>query len=195
MHFKFYIYLLVASTLLSCSGGKKVSNKPSSTNYVTNLQPNYSVSIMANNLSESFTKNDEVIFLMYREDPSPATPYPILLKTILFSTENNKIKYNCNIENIVGNQRIILVLIELDSKKNLAQIEPIVRINYKTLINAFNNPKSNEIETFLGDDDLLSIKAIGFKDLMKLDGVINVKGTKLMDAYDYSIKIQKILNN
>ena len=68
-------------------------------------------------------------------------------------------------------------------------------INYKTLINAFNNPKSNKIETFLGDDDLLSIKAIGFKDLMKLDGVINVKGTKLMDAYDYSIKIQKILNN
>ena len=195
MHFKFYIYLLVASTLLSCSGGKKVSNKPSSTNYVTNLQPNYSVSIMANNLSESFTKNDEVLFLMYREDPSPATPYPILLKTILFSTENNKIKYNCNIENIVGNQRLIMVLIELDSKKNLAQIEPIVRINYKTLINAFNNPKSNEIETFLGDDDLLSIKAIGFKDLMKLDGVINVKGTKLMDAYDYSIKVEKLLNN
>ena len=185
-------YFILVIFIIGCKGSKSISSKPNSTNYVTNLQPNYSATLTANNLSETFTKNDEVLFLMYREDPSPATPYPILLKNIIFTPENKVIKYNCNIENIVGNQRLIFVLIEIDSKKNLAQIEPIIRINYKAIINAFNNPKSNDLETYLGDDDLLSIKAIGFKDLMKLNGTLNFKGTHLMDAYDYSLSIQKL---
>lgn len=185
-------YFILVIFIIGCKGSKSISSKPNSTNYVTNLQPNYSATLTANNLSETFTKNDEVLFLMYREDPSPATPYPILLKKIIFTPENKVIKYNCNIENIVGNQRLIFVLIEIDSKKNLAQIEPIIRINYKAIINAFNNPKSNDLETYLGDDDLLSIKAIGFKDLMKLNGTLNFKGTHLMDAYDYSLSIQKL---
>lgn len=176
----------------SCKSGKSIGKTNNDTKYVTNLQPNYSVTLTGNNLSETFSKNDEVLFFLYKENENNEPPTPILLKTIIFTKENNKIKYNCNFENIESNDKLIFVLVELDTKKTLSQVEPVVRINYKLFLAAQNDPKSTVAEKFLGDDDLLGIKRISFKDLLKLKGNINFEGSHLMDAYSYNVQVQKL---
>ncbi|UII28288.1 hypothetical protein LVD15_07635 [Fulvivirga maritima] len=86
---------------------------------------------------------------------------------------------------------MLLFFIEQDSETPIPQIDAILRIHHTDLIDAFNRHSYTDIETYLGDEDLLSYKLI--KDVNFSKPIqFSFSGRYKMDKYEYSIHIQKL---
>ena len=77
-------------------------------------------------------------------------------------------------------------MIEIDTDKNLEQIEPIVRINLDKIQNLFLENDIIELKKYFGDDDVLGVKKLPFNMFKSF----SFKGINLFDSYEYKVEIK-----
>ena len=86
----------------------------------------------------------------------------------------------------------VLVLVEVDSERNLEEIEPIVRVYLKDLWATYQTKQHNDLNKYLGDEDLLGIQRIS---VLSLDNQsvkkLVFKGVHLFDTYQYTVILQR----
>ena len=153
--------------------------------------PSNFITITSKNLTEDVsivsTKNDEIIFLIYSK---PDKEYPELVASAYFVMDkiNTPRKFKIN-KKIDLKEDLVLVLLEIDTKQSIKQIEPIVRLNLNSILNNFIRGDLKKIKELLGDDDILTIQKSNFKTF--IDKGVIVKGVHLFDAYEYILKMER----
>lgn len=146
---------------------------------------------LTEDVSQFSTKNDELMLFVYID--SMNNQYPKLIYQDYFvidSLHKTKI-FALNDSNMYGSM-LTFVLIEIDSRKNLKQIEPVVRLNLVDLTDTTQNIDIKSINELFGDDDLLGIKRIPLSELSKKDFILDFKGIHLFDSYNYRIEIKSM---
>lgn len=98
-------------------------------------------------------------------------------------------------DSLIWNSIFTFVLIEVDTRKNLKQIEPIVRLNLHEIQNAKQNGDFGVVLDLLGDDDLVGIKRVSCSEIDRRPVRINFKGIHIFDSYNYQIEIESTAYN
>ncbi|WP_462253617.1 hypothetical protein [Ekhidna sp.] len=144
------------------------------------------VIVSSSDLSEDFSvvssKSDELMLFVYDYTNSKELNEPAMVKKFNFSKGNMEIEFDWNVQNEVNNY--ILFLIELDSDNNELQIDPILRIHYTNLIEAYEKRNYLGIEKYLGDDDLLGYAKFS------IPSTQTIKGVYKLDKFHYTITFQ-----
>lgn len=190
MRYSIYILLVFSVTLFACA--KKdisTSTTPSKAKTET-ITPSQYIKITAKDLSEDATllssKNDELILLMYSKLDRD---YPELIVSEYFIMDKIDTPKKFKINSKIGlKEDFILVLLEMDTKQTLQQIEPIVRLNLNLLLTDYNQKKRVKTQELLGDDDLLTIQKSNFKNFV--DNGMRAQGIHMLDAYDYILEVE-----
>ena len=147
------------------------------------------LTVEAHNLSEDMTRissmNDEILLLIYNKDTSQLNT-PVLSQRVDLDTANRKVVISESI--ISQSDHYILFVLEQDSDSGVERIDPIIRIYYQEIIQAYEDKNYLEIEKYLGDDDLLGYVEFHSEPLKELKSQIT--GIYKMDRYDYSIGIK-----
>ena len=134
---RFFIPILLISILSACypklylnKDKKPKDKKPSS---------KQEISINSKNLSEDVnimsTQNDELIFLVYSK-LNREFPENILQEEFVMDSINTPKTFKLK-QKLKPEEEIVLVLLEMDTEQTLKQIEPVIRLNYKTILEAF----------------------------------------------------------
>lgn len=183
-----YFYLLLF--FLSCKGGKEI--KQTNNQQQVQKKATHQVKIVSNNLSEEITSNDELDVYLYKLPADGSVPQPLLLHSMVFTKSGQTLAYNIDMSAVGKNDELLLVVIEMDSKREFQQMEPVVRLNWKDILQYHNQPKSDVLLKFLGDEDLLIIKKFTLKDIEKDKNKVAIEGVHLFDKYDYSLFILEL---
>lgn len=140
-----------------------------------------SLKISALNLSEDMsklsTKNDEIFVFLYDHTDTNKLNSPIVSEKMIFDKMNltHSVSFS-------QKDNLILFFIEEDSFRNTEQIEPVVRVYFKEIM----NDKSYEnIRKYLGEDDLLGVQFINSK-----TSTFTISGMSSLDKYKYSFVIK-----
>lgn len=150
------------------------------------------VTVSSSNLSEDLTiassKSDELILLIYEfSDESEELNKPTLVRN--FNLREGKMETSFDWKTANGiSQNYLLFLIEVDSDKSDLQIDPILRIHHRRIIERFENRDYLGIEKYLGDEDLLGYRKFSVPSTHQLRGVYK------LDKFDYSITFSKDIN-
>ena len=153
------------------------------------------ISISASDLSEDMskilsTKNDELLILIYEYQDSTTLSAPLFQKAFTVrTTEKSHAFFFDKAESIEG-KNLLFLMIEQDFERPIEQIDPVVRVQYKALLNAFKNRDYQKIKRFLGNEDLLGFKLTkafqsGEPTHFKIEGVHK------LDFYDYTVEIRR----
>ncbi len=189
-------YTFVVLILLSaCS--KKVyeigDTSPSPT--LTLVSKNIDCLLTAYDLTEDVSrissKNDELILLVYNETTNLLF-HKVLYQDYFTIDKLYQTKSFAINDSIIENSKLTFVLIEIDTKKTLTQIEPVVSLNLEQLRNAKLSGNIFALKEVLGDDDLIGIKSVSLSELGKKDINVDFKGIHLFDSYNYGIEIKGI---
>ena len=144
---------------------------------------------LSENLSRISTKNDELILLIYQNGKTNDLPNLIFQEYFVLDSLDNSNQFSFNISEKTDTI-LTFVLIEMDSKKTLEQIEPVVRINLDNMYETKISEEKKSITKFLGDDDLLGIEKIYLSDFISKNSAIVFEGVKIFDWYNYEILIK-----
>ncbi len=156
----------------------------------------FKVDIRAENLSENGTKvstqNDEIVFLIYLVSPDTgATPELLLSEYAVFDSLHSAYTFEADLKPSAAGE-LYFVLVEIDSDKNKEQVEPVVRLNLRTIAAAYALRDPGKWIIYLGDDDLLGIKTMNVEELNEgQGGRLTMEGMKLLDAYKYSLNVKR----
>lgn len=187
---KYKIFLLSFSFFFLQSCVQKKITSSAKTNAKTEAAAVNYITITSKNLTEDVsivsTKNDELIFLIYAK---PDKQYPELVASAYFVMDKINTPRKFKINNKIDlKEDLVLVLLEIDTKQNIKQIEPIVRLNLNSILTNFAKEDLKKIKELLGDDDIITIQKANFKTF--IDKGVIVQGTHLFDAYEYIIKME-----
>lgn len=184
---RYFFYLLLPLILFSCKAGKEIKDVDHSTE--APKKPTHQVKLISNNLSEEITSNDELNVYLYKLPFDGGVPIPLLLRNMVYTKSGQTLAYNIDMSAVGKNDELLIVVIEMDSKNERQQMEPVVRLNWKTILQNHDDPKSEVLQKFLGDEDLLIIKKFTLKEIEKDKNKIAIEGVHLFDRYDYSLFI------
>lgn len=144
---------------------------------------------LSENVSRLSTNNDEIILLIYQD--SAGQQIPDLLHKAYFIIDSTNSTKNLSFHfEYTEKSKLTFVLLEMDSRKNLQQIEPIIRMNLYRIIEARRIRNTEFIHTILADDDLLGIRQIDSYLWVTGNLPILFKGYHLFDSWEY--KIEKV---
>ena len=189
------IILTLTFCLAACSGTKHLTTTSTKVKEVELLATDsLYLSIEAINLSEDMsrlsTKNDEILILIYELKDSLELDQFLYNKHLKLDDKNRSKKVWLSTNRELSKSRLILFLIEQDSETPIEQIDPIIRVHYKQIINAYKSGNYLKIEKYLGDEDVLGIKTISKLD-SETPAQFNFKGIHKLDKYEYSVSIEK----
>ena len=182
--------LLVLLLHLSCSKKLYVDNATKTDIKKNDNSFRHTCIITAIDLTEDASafssQNDEVVFLVYADSMGQVVPDLIFQEYFTFDHINPEKTVE------LGSFRsstsmLTFVLIELDTQKNVSQIEPVVRLNINKLRIAEENRDLRAIIHLLGDDDLIGIKQFHLRQHNKRGKVIHFEGIHLFDSFKYKI--------
>ncbi len=188
---KIALFVLITLCLLSCKTSKErsvIKKNYETLHSLATLSDSLTIIVQSSNLSEDVStlssNDDEIALLIYSYiDSSISAPPLISDQFILKKNKLSETIYYKGIKDLI-NKDLILFLIEIDSEKKVADIDHLIRKNYRELQKAFVSKNYLEIEKQIGDDDILGIKilqnfkpslSIGFSDIYR------------MDKYDYEV--------
>ncbi|KXX70744.1 hypothetical protein [Flammeovirga sp. SJP92] len=141
------------------------------------------LSISSSDLSEDFSilssKNDELLFLVY-EDKDDVLDNPVLMKEFNFDSTQMDISFFHQLD---LSKSYVYFLIELDSRRNHLQIDPIIRLHYKKIAHCFRESDYLCVEEYLEDEDVLGIGTFKIPTANEIEGVYKI------DSYKYKIKV------
>lgn len=146
-----------------------------------------SIQLRANNLSEDFSvvssKSDELMLIIYEyENDSTVLTEPVLVESFFLNENKNEKMSDWKLLNL--DLEYIFFLIEMDSDKTIYQLDPVFRIYFPEIINAFKGRDYLSIEKFLGDEDLLGYARFSIPSSHQLQGVYK------LDKFDYTVTFQ-----
>jgi hypothetical protein len=148
-----------------------------------------SLEINAINLSEDMsvvsTKNDEILILLYEKSDSTTLSKPLFSKQLIFDQKSSKRQFHFPVSDNQANTALLLFFIELDYGTTAEQIDPVIRIHYKTIVEAYTNKDRSTIQNYLGSEDLLGVQQI-----TELPTEFIFNGTYKLDRYEYLLNIK-----
>ena len=136
------------------------------------------------------TKNDELLILIYEANDLNKLSEALLTKRLQLDGTHRSKTVQVSIDYEIVNSRILFILIEQDSETPIEQIEPIVRIQYPKIMEAFQANDYTELEKYLGDEDLLGIKIISKWDVNN-QAKFKMSGIHKLDRYEYLVNIKQ----
>lgn len=186
-------FLLMFSSLLGCKKDAiPLSSLPAKTPKI-NPAETFMVNIKGHNLSEDLsrilsTKNDELLIFIYQKKDSGSLDAPLLQKTLELDSQNKEKHFIWDKKDIPEGQDLLFLLLEQDFDTPIEQIDPILRIHYLSIIDAFKKRDYQKIRTYLGTEDFLGYKTIENFSFAKAH-TFNIKGVYKLDLYEYEISI------
>jgi hypothetical protein len=188
----FLSFLSLSVFLSGCKAKQHAIIRKNSGNPVVVLSATAPLKIItsSSNLSEDMstlsTNNDELVLLVYRFSDSTITGTPLASMYTVFDKNKKCDTLVCtNTADLLGKD-LIIFLLEMDSDKKAAQVDPLIRQHYPELAKAYVMKNYLEIEKLIGDDDILGIEMI---DALKYPETIRFSDIHRMDRFDYTIKI------
>lgn len=147
-----------------------------------------SLSIEAIHLSEDMsrlsTKNDELLILIYESKDSLGLDKFLFSKQFKLDEKTRSRKIWFSTKNSLTKNKLLFFLIEQDSDTPIEQIDLILRVHYKEIIDAFESKDYLEIGKFIGDEDVLGVKTIS-----SLPSQFEFSGIHKLDKYEYLVRI------
>ena len=160
------------------------------------LTPNdsFRITIEGINLSEDMsrlsTKNDEIFVLVYEYFDSLQLNEPLVSKKLLLAGKGATKTFRASVKQELNIDRLLLLLIEQDSERPKEQLDLIIRVYHRELMEAYHSNDYERIEKYLGDEDVLGIKVI--EKFGKNDAVeFKLTGVHKLDKYEYNVKISR----
>lgn len=154
----------------------------------------FRITIQGINLSEDMsrlsTKNDEIFVLVYEYFDSLQLNEPLVSKELLLAGKGAIKTFRASIKQELNIDRLLFLLIEQDSERPKEQLDPIIRVYYRELMEAYHSHDYDRIEKYLGDEDVLGIKVI---ERFGKKGAVEFKltGIHKLDKYEYHVKISR----
>ena len=177
---------LAYSSCISNNSSSSISTLPKDD--IEQNNSSYKITIDCKNLSEDLTHNDELLIMGYEYGITTNLNKPILNKRLILDDDNMVKTFQWNTEINLFHGDIILILIEQDSDTPIEQIDAILRIHSKSIIEAYESRNYTELEKYLGDEDLLGYKIINKNISESIE--FSIEGVYKMDRYSYLIKIE-----
>ncbi|MEM9389791.1 MAG: hypothetical protein AAGA02_04915 [Bacteroidota bacterium] len=148
-----------------------------------------SIDIKAIDLSEDLnklsTQNDELILLIYEVQDIDATlNEPLYSSEFTLDSKTNRQQLTTGIHK-QSNLELLMLVLERDTERPIAQIEPVVRIHFNELIEAQANNDYNLIRKYLGNEDILGTKRITLP--ISRPTEFKLQGIQKMDRYTYVV--------
>ena len=136
------------------------------------------------------TKNDELLILIYEYQDSTTLSAPLFKKAFTVRAIGKSHTFFFDRVELIKGKNLLFLMIEQDFDRPIEQIDPVVRVQYKALLNAFKNRDYQKIKRFLGNEDLLGFRLIkafqsGEPTHFKIEGVHK------LDFYDYNVEISQ----
>ena len=134
-------------------------------------------------MSTLSTQNDELILLIYENTQQPTLSSPLLAKTFVLSSSNREVNIPFNLSS--KPEHLVIFLLEMDTDKNIEQIEPVIRVHYEQMMK--DGLTYNDVSKYLGDDDILGY----YKgEWTKKKLAVSFSGVQKMDRYDYEVGLE-----
>ena len=189
---RFWLIFVLISICFSCSTSRNTtSSSDQKTDYATSQKDSILITVKSGNLSEDMTHNDELLFMGYLTKSSGTLDSAVLRKRLTLDSQNMTKSFQWHVDQSVLGQDLMLFILEQDSDTPIEQIDAILRIHYKPIVNAFKNRSYSEIEKYIGDEDILDCRVLNILTPTEF----NFRGVYKMDRYDYSVKIEKTRHN
>lgn len=189
----FFIGILII--LLGCNGSKKLAENSHHVETKNKRASIDSLTIKVNgiNLSEDMsafsTGNDELLILIYNLKEGPILDPLRFVATIALGQKHriDSAIWPIQIDSI--QEKVLFLLIEQDAVTPISQLDPVIRIQYKTIIQLYHEKKYPQLMKYLGEEDLLGLQIIS-KTQLKLPLELHFKGIHKLDKYEYRIEIK-----
>jgi hypothetical protein len=157
------------------------------------LAQNIVLHIESLNLSEDLSKtlstnNDELLVLIYNKTNAPLNK-PLYQKKLTLDKDNMERNLFIPRTDIPEGQDLLFLLIEQDYDTPIEQLDPIIRVQYEYIIEAFKKRDYQKIRTYLGTEDLLGYKTIEHY-TYDLEVNFDIRGVYKADFYEYKISMR-----
>ncbi|MEZ4880562.1 MAG: hypothetical protein R2801_10415, partial [Chitinophagales bacterium] len=135
------------------------------------------------------SQNDEVFIIVLQGNKDSAT---VIHKTYtIFDYNKSSYETVLALKKFNNDDMLAVVLIEEDTGISLDAISKKVSNNFATLQSAYQNKDYASTYDILADDDLLGIAIFTKKELLQKNGtLLSIKGSRLLDKYNYSVHLQ-----
>lgn len=172
----YLLVLLLFSFIIQAQNNEQVSNK---------------LKIYAADLSEDMnrlsTQDDEMIILIYvKVDTGKSLDKPILATKFRLDTAGRTQIFESL--NLTG-PNYLIILMESDDNRDLEQIDPVIRVYWKEILNLCDKRYWNDLKKYLGDNDFLGYKNLSQEEIKQHKGFI-IEGRQHLDHYLYKISIE-----
>lgn len=189
---KLSLSLLLLSFLSCTKSTIPLSSLPAKTPKIDPTK-NILLSIESLNLSEDLSKtfstnNDELLVLIYVQKTGGSLDAPLYQKNLLLDTDH--MQQNLFIEKgkIPEGEDLLFLLFEQDYETPIEQIDPIIRVQHRQIIEAFKKRDYRKMRTYLGTEDMLGYKTI--EDFSYSQDIrFDITGVYKVDFYEYKIRL------
>lgn len=151
------------------------------------------ITIKAEDLSEDnkllATGNDEIIFQLYIDSENELLEAPIIYREMLFDEGRRSSTVTMPLERLDSTRSYLIYWTEYDYDKTYEQRTPVYRTYHKEINVAFQDRKWKELKKYLGTDDLLGFRKLGFQELTTKTELI-FEGVQNLEKYKYIIRIE-----
>lgn len=163
---------------------------PTVTSSYSNTSPDsLRVTVTSTNLSENMTGNDEILIMCYIYRDSSKLDQPLFRQKLHIDLRHSSRQFLCKWNKSIGDQPLLLFLIEQDSELPITQIDSMVQVNHRSILREFQGGTYSGIEKYLGDEDILGFKVISKMDYTSSNLFI-FNGRYKLDKYEYTVKIE-----
>jgi hypothetical protein len=146
------------------------------------------VTVTGLNLSERMSGDDEILVLCYSYPDSLSLGEPLFYRKLKVEANNLSQQFECAVKASALTERMLLVMLEQDEETPVSVIDPILRVNHRAIAKEFSTRNYMGIEKYLGDEDVLAIKAIPGIDCDKVN-LFNFSGIYKADKFEYQLRI------
>lgn len=151
---------------------------------------------LSEDLSVVSTKNDEILLLIYTyptvhlnsAGTSETLDAPVLVSKANIDQYNREHSAQWSITNYDQEKRFLLLLIEQDEQTPIEQLDPIIRVNHRSILKAYQGRDYSGLKKYLGDEDLLGVCFIDSKEIQK-EEMYSFRGVHKLDKYDYTVRL------
>jgi hypothetical protein len=171
-------------TLSSCQGPAK-SIVATSKSFSGSLL----VTVTGLNLSERMSGDDEILLLCYSYPDSISLGKPLFYRKLKVDAGSLSQQFDCAVQVSAINNRMLLVLLEQDDETPVPVIDSILRVSHQAIAKEVSARNYMGIEKYLGDEDVLGIKAIPGIDCGK-ENLFNFSGIYKADKYEYQLRLE-----
>lgn len=185
---RFILIFVLGLACLSCRTSRNINTNADQRTNSSNFQNDVLlITVESNNLSEDMTHDDELLIMGYLAKPSGILDSAILKHRLILDLQHMAKSFQWHVDQNIYGKGLMLFILEQDSDTPIAQIDAILRIHYKPVINAFNNRSYTEIEKYIGDEDILDYRVLEISPPTEF----TFRGVYKMDRYEYSVKVEK----